>query len=101
MTTVHRGCTLRRKAQAIVSFDSPWYPASFPSRRGLGPRQRLTGVSDGDARNSGLGFSPVQYEMYDFIVPVSRASRSGVAAFIALLQQPSTRDALANLGMKP
>lgn len=53
------------------------------------------------ARNNGLGFLPVQNEQYDFIVPVSRASRPGVAAFIALLQQPSTRDALANLGMKP
>ena len=53
------------------------------------------------ARNAGLGFLAVQEEQYDFIVPRSRANRPGVVAFIHLLQQPSTRDALARLGMKP
>jgi putative molybdopterin biosynthesis protein len=53
------------------------------------------------ARNAGLGFLPVQEEQYDFIVPRSRASRPGVVAFMNLLQQPSTREALARLGMKP
>lgn len=53
------------------------------------------------ARNAGLGFLPVQEEQYDFIAPVSRAHRPGVAAFIKLLQQPSTREALLRLGMKP
>jgi len=53
------------------------------------------------ARNAGLGFLPVQAEQYDFIVPRSRVSRPGVIAFMKLLQQPSTREALARLGMKP
>ena len=53
------------------------------------------------ARSAGLGFLPVQAEQYDFIVPRSRAHRPGVVAFKALLQQASTREALARLGMKP
>lgn len=52
------------------------------------------------ARNAGLGFLPVQEEQYDFIVPRSRAERPGVVAFAKLLRQPSTRDALARLGMR-
>ena len=47
------------------------------------------------ARNAGLGFLPVQAEQYDFIVPRSRADRPGVVAFRTLLQQASTREALA------
>lgn len=53
------------------------------------------------ARSSGLGFLPVQAEQYDFVVPRARANRRGVLAFKALLQQASTREALARLGMKP
>jgi putative molybdopterin biosynthesis protein len=53
------------------------------------------------ARGAGLGFLPVQNEQYDFVVPRSREHRPGVAAFKALLQRTSTRDALARLGMKP
>jgi putative molybdopterin biosynthesis protein len=53
------------------------------------------------ARSAGLGFLPVQAERYDFIVPRVRADRPGVIAFKALLQEPSTREALARLGMKP
>ena len=53
------------------------------------------------ARNAGLGFLPVQAEQYDFVVPRSRADRPGVVALKALLQQASTREALARLGMKP
>jgi putative molybdopterin biosynthesis protein len=53
------------------------------------------------ARNAGLGFLPVQHEQYDFVVPRARVERPAVAAFKALLQQPSTRDALTRLGMTP
>jgi len=53
------------------------------------------------ARNAGLGFLPVQEEQYDFIVPKSRANRPGVVAFVNLLQQASTKEALIRLGMKP
>jgi len=52
------------------------------------------------ARKAGLGFLPVQEEQYDFIVPRSRANRPGVVAFMNLLQQPSTREVLARLGMR-
>ncbi len=53
------------------------------------------------ARSAGLGFLPVQAEQFDFIVPRSRADRPGVVAFKKLLQQTSTKEALAGLGMKP
>jgi putative molybdopterin biosynthesis protein len=52
------------------------------------------------ARNSGLGFLPLRDEQYDFVVPKSRANRAGVTAFKKLLSEPSTREALARLGMK-
>jgi putative molybdopterin biosynthesis protein len=52
------------------------------------------------ASNAGLGFLPVQDERFDFVVPKSRANRPGVMAFKKLLWEPSTRDALARLGMK-
>jgi putative molybdopterin biosynthesis protein len=52
------------------------------------------------ACQAGLGFLPVQVEQYDFIVPASRADRPAVAAFRMLLQQTSTREALAQLGMR-
>ena len=53
------------------------------------------------ARSAGLGFLPVQHEQYDFIMPKARAGRPAVAAFIALLRQPATREALRRLGMTP
>ena len=52
------------------------------------------------AGNAGLGFLPLQEERYDFVVPKSRAERPGVIAFRTLLGKPSTRAALARLGMK-
>jgi putative molybdopterin biosynthesis protein len=52
------------------------------------------------ASRAGLGFLPVQEERYDFVVPKSRANRSGVIAFKKLLQEPRVREALARLGMK-
>jgi len=52
------------------------------------------------AKNAGLGFLPLREERYDFVVPRSRAERPGVVAFKALLVEPSTRAALARLGMK-
>ena len=52
------------------------------------------------ARGAGLGFLPVQAEQYDFVVPLSRATRPGVIALKKLLEQASTREALARLGMK-
>jgi putative molybdopterin biosynthesis protein len=52
------------------------------------------------ATGAGLGFLPLQEECYDFVVPAARAERPGVAAFKALLVEPSTRQALTRLGMK-
>ena len=51
------------------------------------------------ARRAGLGFIPVQAEQYDFVVPRMRLERPAVVAFRALLQTPSTREALTRLGM--
>jgi putative molybdopterin biosynthesis protein len=53
------------------------------------------------AVSAGLGFLPLQEERYDFVVPKSRANRRGVAALKQLLSEPSTRDALIRLGMRP
>jgi len=53
------------------------------------------------ARNAGLGFLPVQEERYDFVTPIAHKERPGVLAFRRLLEQASTRKALAALGMKP
>jgi putative molybdopterin biosynthesis protein len=53
------------------------------------------------ARGAGLGFLPMQAEQYDFVVPLSRATRPGVVALKKLLEQASTREALARLGMRP
>jgi putative molybdopterin biosynthesis protein len=52
------------------------------------------------AANAGLGFLPFREERYDFVVPKTRANREGVVAFMKLLNEPATRDALARLGMK-
>jgi len=56
---------------------------------------------DSVAARSGLGFTPVAAERFDFITPRSRAGRAGLAAFRSLLDDPATRDALARLGMVP
>lgn len=53
------------------------------------------------ARNSGLGFIPVQDEEYDFVTPKSRTERPAVRAFRSLLARTETRRALLRLGMKP
>lgn len=52
------------------------------------------------ARHAGLGFIPVQHERYDFVVPAARLRRPAVRAFIERLDDPSTREALARLGME-
>ena len=52
------------------------------------------------ARGAGLGFLPVQHEQYDFVVPKARRGRPAVAAFAALLREPSTEQALERLGMR-
>ncbi len=52
------------------------------------------------AAHAGLGFLPLQEERFDFVVPKSRADRSGVAAFTTLLGEASVRTRLASLGMR-
>jgi putative molybdopterin biosynthesis protein len=53
------------------------------------------------AMRADLGFIPVQEEHYDFIVPRARLERPGITALIALLEEPSTREALIQRGMRP
>jgi putative molybdopterin biosynthesis protein len=50
------------------------------------------------ARSYGLAFTPVRVEQYDFAVPDDRWNRPVVAAFRALLAEPESRRALAELG---
>jgi len=48
----------------------------------------------------GLGFIPAQDEHYDFIVPKARFVRPAVERFLAVLENPATRDALTALGFR-
>jgi putative molybdopterin biosynthesis protein len=52
------------------------------------------------ARNARLGFIPLQLEEFDFVTPKTRADRSAVKAFRALLGARETREALLRLGLK-
>jgi putative molybdopterin biosynthesis protein len=51
------------------------------------------------ASSAGLGFLSLQEEQYDFVVPTSRATRAGVVAFRAVLDDPHVRSELERLGM--
>jgi putative molybdopterin biosynthesis protein len=53
------------------------------------------------AQRASLGFIPVQHEQFDFVTPTSRRHRAAVNAFVQRLANPSTREALVRLGMKP
>jgi putative molybdopterin biosynthesis protein len=52
------------------------------------------------ARQYRLGFIPAQDEHYDFIVPKARLARPAVKRFLAVLEDPATRDALIALGFR-
>src|SRR5262252_3874252 len=52
------------------------------------------------ARQYRLGFIPAQDEHYDFIVPKVRLARPAVQGFLAVLEDPTTRDALTALGFR-
>ena len=84
----------------LVTHDGErWLPQVLPAA--VAQRRADWGVTlDIVARRAGLGFLPVQDEHYDFVVPKSRATRSGVIALKALLLEPRIREALARLGMK-
>ncbi len=49
----------------------------------------------------GLGFLPLAPEHYDFLLVDSRRERPGVQAFLAALQEPSTKEQIRALGMEP
>jgi putative molybdopterin biosynthesis protein len=51
------------------------------------------------ARQSGLGFLPIDHEQYDFVIPESRRNRPAVEAFCRLLGDPEIRDRLGGLGL--
>lgn len=51
------------------------------------------------AQHSGLGFLPLEYEQYDFVVPRCRRDRPAVAAFQRLLADPQVRASLRELGL--
>jgi putative molybdopterin biosynthesis protein len=51
------------------------------------------------ARQSGLGFLPLQDEQYDFIIPGSRLHRPAVVAFQRLLEDAQVRHHLEELGL--
>lgn len=51
------------------------------------------------AKELDLGFFPMQDEEYDFIIPKSQLAKPAVQGFLALLERPATRVALAQLGL--
>jgi putative molybdopterin biosynthesis protein len=53
------------------------------------------------AKLYGLGFLPIAPEHYDFLVVEARRQRPAVQAFIAALQDETTRDRISALGMEP
>jgi putative molybdopterin biosynthesis protein len=53
------------------------------------------------ARGAGLGFIEAMDERYDFVMPSKRADRPAVQAFRRLLDAPTTRLALQQLGLMP
>ena len=52
------------------------------------------------ARAYGLGFTPLQEERYDFLVPTARLESPGVRAFRKLLADRDVRDELRRLGFR-
>jgi putative molybdopterin biosynthesis protein len=50
------------------------------------------------AKLYGLRFLPLQPEHYDFVIPAQRVARAPVQRFLALLDDPDVRQALADLG---
>jgi putative molybdopterin biosynthesis protein len=52
------------------------------------------------AASEGLGFLSVRDELYDFVVPASRASRGPIRAFAELLTAFQTRQALGKMGFE-
>jgi putative molybdopterin biosynthesis protein len=52
------------------------------------------------ARAQGLGFLPLCEEQYDFVVHRSRRARPAVAAFCQLLEDPTVRAQLRELGFR-
>ena len=51
------------------------------------------------AEDSGLGFSQMQDEEYDFIIPQKRLNRPEVRQFINMLQEPNIQTQLNDLGL--
>lgn len=52
------------------------------------------------ARVYGLGFLPLQDEIYDFVIPAQRLTRPPVRRFLQLLADPRTRARLGELGFR-
>ncbi len=52
------------------------------------------------ARQSGLGFAPLQDEQFDFVAPRSRLDRPAVKVFQTLLSRADIRDQLARLDLR-
>ena len=53
------------------------------------------------AAQSQLGFLPISYERFDFVVPRSRWDRPAVVMLRELLADAGTRAELTKLGMRP
>jgi putative molybdopterin biosynthesis protein len=52
------------------------------------------------AEQADLGFLPLTFEQYDFVVPRSRIDRQAVRAFRAVLEEAPARRHLADLGFR-
>jgi putative molybdopterin biosynthesis protein len=52
------------------------------------------------ARQAGLGFLPIDYEQYDFVIPKARRDRPAVQAFCRLLAEPAIQEELGRMGFR-
>ena len=50
------------------------------------------------AAPAGLAFAPIREERYDFVIPDPRRARPAVQAFLRVLADPTTREALRAAG---
>ena len=53
------------------------------------------------ARQTGLGFLPLQEEHFDFVIPESRWEKLAVRAFVAVLRSAAARQHLEVMGFRP
>ena len=94
-----------RRVDTGISIIEAMYDAS--EKAGVGPMAAVAGgradwgvAIETVARQSDLGFLPIDHEQYDFVIPESRRDRPAVQAFCQLLEDPAIRLRLDEMGFE-